>query len=138
MIIDRTDTGAGNFDIELNYGYIQWEAGDLSGAANGIGGVAARAGYSAGPNNTFELPGSGLAGSFLDSSTTALVRRMVNSSVPGRVYLQSRAGAILQNLILNPGTMSFSLPPRTTAFRNLSFSSSGNVIRGAVTSSVPG
>lgn len=137
VIIDRTETGAGNFDIELNYGYIQWEAGDLSGGVNGIGGVAARAGYSAGPNNTFELPGSGLAGSFLDSSTTALVRRMVNSTVPGRVYLQSRAGAILQNLIVNPGTMSFSLPPRVTAFRNLSFSSSGNVIRGAVTSSAP-
>lgn len=137
VIIDRTETGAGNFDIELNYGYIHWEAGDLSGGVNGIGGVAARAGYSAGPNNTFELPGSGLAGSFLDSSTTALVRRMVNSAVPGRAYFQSRAGAILQSLILNPDTMSFSLAPRITAFRNLSFSSTGNVIRGAVTSNAP-
>ena len=133
VLIDRTETGAGNFDIELNYGYIQWEAGDLSGAVNGIGGIGARAGFSSG-STTYELPGSGLAGSFLDSSSTSLIRRRFNSDVPGRIYFQARNGVILQSLITNPPTVSFSLPPRTVATRNLSLSSTGNPIFTNVTS----
>lgn len=136
VIIDRTDTGAGNFDIELNYGSIKWETGDLSGGVNGLGGVSARAGFSSGAA-TFELPGSGLAGSFLDSSATGLIRRSLNTDVPGRMYFQCRNGIILQSMINNPATMSFSLPPRTTAFRNLSFSSTGNPIRATLRSTAP-
>jgi len=136
VIIDRTDTGAGNFDFELNYGYIKWETGDLSGGVDGLGGVSARAGYSSG-TATFELPGSGLAGSFLDSSATGLIRRSLNTTVPGRMYFQSRNGVILQSLIQNPSSVSFSLPPRITAFRNLSFSSTGNPIRATLRSDSP-
>ncbi len=136
VIIDRTETGAGNFDIELNYGYIKWETGDLSGGVNGLGGVAARAGWSTGPY-TFELPGSGLAGSFPDSSATGLIHRSLNSAVPGRMYFQSRNGVILQNIIANPGNLSFSLPPRIAAFRNVSLSTTANPIHGTVRSNAP-
>jgi hypothetical protein len=31
VLIDRSDTGAGNFDIEFNYGNILWETGEASG-----------------------------------------------------------------------------------------------------------
>ncbi len=130
VLVDRTDTGAGNFDIELNYGYIQWEAGDLSGGVNGIGGIGARAGFSSG-SATYEVPGSGLPGSFLDNSVTSLVKRRINSDVPGRIYFQCRNGIILQSLLSSQPTLSFSLPPRNVAFRPVSFSSTGNSIAAA-------
>ena len=136
VIVDRSDTGAGNFDIELNYGYIQWEAGDLSGGVNGIGGIGARAGFSSG-STTYELSGSGLPGNFLDSSVTSLVRRRLNNDVPGRIYFQCRNGIILQSLITNQPAISFSLPPRIVASRPLSFSSSGNPIPATIASNAP-
>lgn len=75
VIIDRSDTGAGNFDFEFNYGSIQWETGGASGDSNGDGicqaaetsCVPARVGWNAGNGvNTFELAGSAMAGYFLD------------------------------------------------------------------------
>jgi hypothetical protein len=39
ILVDRSDTGSGNFDIEFNYGQIQWETGDLSGGSGGLGGA---------------------------------------------------------------------------------------------------
>ena len=65
VLIDRSDTGNGNFDIELNYGQIQWETGDASGGSNGLGGSSVRAGFSNGtgqPGTFLELPGSAVNG----------------------------------------------------------------------------
>jgi hypothetical protein len=73
VLIDRSDTGPGNFDIEVNYDKVQWESGDMSGGANGLGGDAARIGYANGSGASFELPGSGVAGDFLDSSARGLI-----------------------------------------------------------------
>jgi uncharacterized protein (TIGR03437 family) len=136
VLIDRTDTGAGNFDIELNYGYIQWESGDLSGGVNGIGGIGARAGFSSG-TFTYELPGSGSPAGFLDSSVTALNRRRLNNDVPGRMYFQCRNGIILQSLLTSQPVLSFSLPPRIVASRPLSFSATGNPIAANIASNAP-
>ena len=70
ILLDRSDVAAGDFDIELNYGQIQWETGDASGGNNGLGGSSARVGFSNGTTTSgtfYELPGSGVPGSFLDS-----------------------------------------------------------------------
>src|SRR6185437_4682219 len=68
VLIDRSDTGSGNFDIEFNYDQVQWETGDASGGSGGLGGgsTAAAVGYTAGTGATgtfFQLPGSFSAGS---------------------------------------------------------------------------
>lgn len=72
VLIDRSDTGAENFDIEFNYDQVQWETGTASGGdGDCLGGISVRVGYSNGsglPGTFFELPGSGVPGSFLDSN----------------------------------------------------------------------
>ena len=95
VLIDRSDAGAGDFDIEFNYEQIRWETGDASGGASGLGGLSARAGYSNGTgagNTFFELPGSGVNGAFLDGGPNALVSGSFNSSVPGRYTFEVRNG----------------------------------------------
>ena len=75
LLIDRSDTGPGNFDVVFNYGSMTWETGDASGGTGGIGGTSARAGFSAGsgaPGTSFELPGSGTSGTLLDGEPNAL------------------------------------------------------------------
>lgn len=94
VLIDRSDTGANNFDIEFNYDRIQWETGDESGGTNGLGGSSARIGYSNGtrqPGTFFELPGSAVDGAFLDGNeNTGLVNRSLNSDQLGRYVFEAR------------------------------------------------
>jgi len=108
VIIDRSDTGAGNFDVEFNYDKIQWEAGTFSGGdADGIatdGGFSARAGFamSAGPaGSSYELDGSAVHGAFLDSSPTGLVRGSHDSNVMGRYVYQFRGGSLVRDMAVN-------------------------------------
>jgi hypothetical protein len=70
VLIDRADTGAGNFDVEFNYGSINWESGQATGGNEfGLGGFAARVGLSGGTAaTTIELPGSGVNGALLDNN----------------------------------------------------------------------
>jgi Nidogen-like/Thrombospondin type 3 repeat len=96
VLVDRSDTGPGDFDIEFNYDSIQWETGQASGG-DGVcgGGSSARAGFSAGtgePGSFFELPGSGVPGSFLDTNATGLVHRRLNSDFDGRLSFSVRNG----------------------------------------------
>ncbi|WP_158772031.1 nidogen-like domain-containing protein [Paraglaciecola sp. L1A13] len=59
VLIDRADTGAGNFDVEFRYEDINWTTGDASGGSDGLGGTPAQAGYDAGDGvNFFTVPGS--------------------------------------------------------------------------------
>lgn len=59
VLMDRSDTGAGNFDIQFRYDRLEWTTGDASGGSGGLGGTPAQAGYDAGNNtNYFALPGS--------------------------------------------------------------------------------
>lgn len=93
VIIDRSDTGAGNFDFMYNYDQITW---DIATAASTH---KARAGWGfAGAG--FELPGSGAtSGStspLLDSSAaaTSLIKNSLNSGGQlGRYVFQVRNGA---------------------------------------------
>lgn len=97
LMIDRSDTGAGNFDVEFNYNRIRWESGDFNGGIGGVGGSPARVGFtngSATPGTFYELPGSGVSGSFLDGAETALAGAMLNSTTPGRIVLYGRDGQL--------------------------------------------
>lgn len=114
ILIDRTDTGAGNFDVEFNYDRILWETGDVSGGSNGFGGTSAAVGYSGGSGaaGTFaQLPGSLVNGALLDGgpAATSLVRSNLNSNVLGRYTLNVRGGSIVTppptNVVPEPATV---------------------------------
>lgn len=97
ILVDRSDVGAGDFDIEYNYGSILWEAGTASGGDQfGLGGTSATAGYSNGVNVSYEFPGSRVNGAFLDSgpSATSLIQNSINSSHAGRYQFFARNGNI--------------------------------------------
>jgi lysophospholipase L1-like esterase len=85
VLIDRSDLGAGDIDIEFNYGPIAWDSGQ-SGGGDGrcLGGTAARAGYTSGFGVSYELPGSGVNGGFLSTnSQTGLQRHAMGSEGSG-------------------------------------------------------
>jgi hypothetical protein len=98
VIINRSDTGPGNFDFEFNYDSIQWNTGDASGGHNGFGGSPARVGYSNGltgtANASLELTGSAVDRAFIDGGPNALVSNSLNSNVPGRYVFNVRNGVI--------------------------------------------
>ncbi|MCA2964874.1 MAG: putative Ig domain-containing protein [Acidobacteriaceae bacterium] len=107
ILIDRSDTGSGNFDVEFNYERIVWETGDASGGSNGFGGVPAAAGWSNGsglPGTSFQLPGSLTAGAFLDSGSQSLARRRLNSPVIGRYLFRARDGQLSPGLRITSGS----------------------------------
>ncbi len=93
IIVDRSDVGAGDFDMVFNYDKIQWETGDASDGTNGLGGSSARMGYSNGSDQAFEYPRSAVNGAFLDASASGLSRNSLNSTVTGRYILSVRGGA---------------------------------------------
>lgn len=102
LLITRPDTcpiglpNCGNFDIEYNYGKVEWETGSFSssGGVNGLGGNSARVGYTNGAGASFELPGSAINGAFLDGGPNALVDGSFNSNVAGRYIFQVRNNSI--------------------------------------------
>jgi hypothetical protein len=98
VMIDRSDTGSGNFDFEFNFDQVQWEAGGASGGRGGLGGNSARVGFSNGtgaPGSFFELPGSAVNGAFLDTNlSTGLIYNSLNSNVDGRYLFAARSGQI--------------------------------------------
>ena len=99
LLIDRSDTGTGNFDVEFNYGQIAWESGDFNGGIGGRGGSSARVGFTNGtavPGTFYELPGSGVPGALLDDGPleTALLANSLNSDRLGRYRLFARDGIL--------------------------------------------
>ena len=91
VLVDRSDTGAGNFDFYFNYDKVQWDVGDSS------GGQRARVGWGRAKRTGFELPGSGTTGAstLLDTSAagTSLIQNSLNSANQlGRYCWQVRAG----------------------------------------------
>lgn len=101
VMIDRSDTGPGNFDFEFNYNQILWETGSASGGSNGFGGACAHAGYSNGgngdpiPNVSGELPGSGVCGALLNGGPNALISGSQGSDTAGRYLFQVRNGEVI-------------------------------------------
>jgi hypothetical protein len=97
VLINRSDVAPGDFDIEFNYKQIEWETGRASGGSSSCqGGSSARVGFNLGtglPGTSFELAGSAVPGSFLDSNEfTGPVKNRLNSSQPGRYLFQVRQG----------------------------------------------
>ncbi len=105
ILIDRSDTGAGNFDIEFNYNKIQWEAGDVSGGSDGLctdPTECAAVGYSNGSGTAgtnFQLAGSFTSGALLDTNmSTGLIYNSLpapgTTAVPGQYVFQVRGGSV--------------------------------------------
>ncbi len=102
ILVDRSGTGAGNFDIYFNYNQIQWETGDASQGSGGLGGVSAAVGYAngSGAAGTYgQLTGSLVNGALLDGGPNALVSN-TNDGVTGQYYFQVRNGSVVPP---NPG-----------------------------------
>lgn len=96
ILTDRSDTGAGNFDIEFNYDKIVWETGDASGGAGGLGGpTPAAAGYTDGGANDYQFAGSLVDNGLLDGNPTGLIHGDRNSNIPGQYIFQVRNGFVL-------------------------------------------
>jgi hypothetical protein len=95
LLISRSDIGTGDFDIEFNYGPIEWESGQASGGNEScLEGVPARAGYASGTGLAYELPGSGVANALLSSSpTTGLSNQSYGSTQPGTDVFTVRGGS---------------------------------------------
>jgi large repetitive protein len=128
VLIDRSDLGSGNFDIEFNYARISWETGDASGGVNGYGGVPAVVGWSngTGADGTFyQFDGSLIPGAFLDSNPTGLIHRTQNGTQVGRILSRARGGKILPPLGII-GTCP--LPPATV---NSAYTDQFNAVGGA-------
>lgn len=95
LLIERGDRNHGDFDIEFNYNQIEWETGDASGGSSGLGGSAARVGWTNGLGLFMELRGSGESLALLDRKPDAtspnfaqgLIYQRWNSPVPGRVVI---------------------------------------------------
>lgn len=95
-LIDRSDTGEGNFDVNFNYGNLEWTTGDASGGDGGLGGSPAQAGYDAGDGvNFFTLPGSGTS-DILDLQNTS------NTGEAGEWTFAIRDGELPGNTAENP------------------------------------
>lgn len=101
IMIDRSDTGAGNFDFEFNYAKVLWDTGEASNGVNGLCPAApaprtpARVGWANGAAATVELAGSNVCGAFLDGGASSLVRGSLNSNgVTGRYVWNVRNGVV--------------------------------------------
>jgi hypothetical protein len=98
LLVDRSATGVGNFDIVMNYDRLVWETGDASGGVGGLGGTSAAAGYSSGSDGStpatgfFQFPGSLDNGALLDTNPTGLANTSTNSTVTGRHVFPVRGG----------------------------------------------
>jgi Ca2+-binding RTX toxin-like protein len=68
VLVERSDRGAGDFDIVFNYDQVLWQIGSASDQTAG-------AGFTNGSNFDFEFPGSRVPGSFLDSNPSGLVHQ---------------------------------------------------------------
>jgi streptogramin lyase len=101
VLIDQSVAGqpatVGSFDIEFNYDTITWETGNASGGSNGLGGSSAHVGYANGSTASYEFPGSGTPGSFLDGGPHALASGG-NTGVTGRYLFAVRNGQVDQPL----------------------------------------
>ncbi|WP_028100338.1 nidogen-like domain-containing protein [Pseudoduganella violaceinigra] len=81
MLVDRSDTGANNFDFYYNYGALTWDQGDKARAGFHMVGTAA----------DFEFKGSGSPNKLLDAGSLALISGS-NVGVVGRYAFNVRDG----------------------------------------------
>ena len=102
--VQLINVGNGDFDIVFRYEDINWTTGTASGGSNGLGGTPARAGYSAGDDNSahyFELPQSGNQTQILALESTA-----GNTGIAGVDAFEVRGGNVIPSLTAS-GTVQF-------------------------------
>ncbi|MBL8230291.1 MAG: hypothetical protein JNL98_17510 [Bryobacterales bacterium] len=121
ILINRADRAAGDFDMEFNYGVMEWEAGgpDVP-SQNGNNGlcaglpncIPAAVGWSNGltgaQNRSFEITGSRIAGALIDSNPNGLRYRIQGSTIPGRLIFEVRNGEVVSSISVSPGTVTLS------------------------------
>lgn len=104
ILTDRSDTGAGNFDIQFNYDTIVWESGTASGAPSGglcndptnyPNCVSALVGYWTSASSNATLPGSLVHGALVDGGPNALISHSLNSNILGQYNFQVRNGRVV-------------------------------------------
>jgi hypothetical protein len=83
LLVERSDTGAGNFDIIFNYDDINWDTGSAS------YGVSAGVGYSDAAGVSNQLDGSFETGAFLNNGPYALAFGS-NVGIEGRYVFEIR------------------------------------------------
>jgi hypothetical protein len=90
VIVERTDTGVGNFDFWFNYDQMSW---DYPTAASTD---YARAGWSFSDGSaSYELPGTSTNGAYLDTGPNALINGSLNSGGQlGRYIFTVRNGSL--------------------------------------------
>jgi len=97
--------GNGDFQIVFRYEDINWTTGDASGGTNGLGGSAARAGYTSGnPDHAFQLSQSGDQNGMLALETT-----LGNTGIAGVYSFQVSNGTVSVAPVAN-GTILFEDP----------------------------
>jgi hypothetical protein len=101
LLVKRPELDEGDFDIVFNYGTVNWETGDASDGVGGLGGESARVGFSNGDGtdvNSYELSGSGIDGTLLDSNfSRGLVHNSIGSEHDGRYVFRIRNGVPAPN-----------------------------------------
>jgi hypothetical protein len=103
LLVNRSDTGSGNFDIVFNYDNIQWETGDASGGTDGLGGDSAVAGFANGSGlagTSFQLTGSAVNGALINGGPNALISHDFSSDptfapVAGQYIFAVRNGQVI-------------------------------------------
>lgn len=111
VLVNRGDTGTGNFDVYFNYDKIVWETGSASAGSGGFGGVSAAAGYangSGGAGTYAQLTGSLVNGALLDGGVNALTGHS-NTGVLGQYVFQVRNGGVIAPPVPEPETYAMML-----------------------------
>ena len=120
ILIDRPDLGTGalgdDFQIEFNYGSIQWDAGQASDGDDTCNNApdqdSAIVGFSDGSStedHTFQLNGSQSTGAFLDTNdATGLINNDLNSTTLGQYVFTLEEGTPI-DLPTTPDPLSTSL-----------------------------
>ncbi len=123
LLVNRSDVGAGDFDIVFNYDQVQWETGSASGGIDGLGGTSAAVGLSNGtgdPGTYVQLAGSLVNGALIDGGPNSLVAG-TNDGVAGQYIFEVRNGSVV------PGTPE----PSTWAMMLVGFAGMGLLARRA-------
>jgi hypothetical protein len=119
LLVDRSELGFGDFDIVMNYDRMEWESGEAAGGTDGLGGLAAGAGFSAGTGELdtfFEFPGALVNGALLDGNDkTGLTRTRRNSDIDGRHIFRMRRGRLDFERSIREGGL---IMPRAVLLKN--------------------
>lgn len=101
ILVNRSDVGAGNFDVLFDYQQISWDHG---------GAVAGYHNGNSGSPLFYQLPGSLESGAFIDGGTNSLVDA-TNAGTAGGYLLQARDGSFLTaaNVVPIPEPMPLAL-----------------------------